>query len=594
MAQTLEQLSPSTSTDDPNNEFTKSEEGAEELPGIISEPHSFRHYRPLFCLGKGGFAHCYAALASPSLLEVALKIVPRSLLKKHSRMVKMRNEIAIHESLNHPNVVKFFSHFEDNINVCMVLELCRYGSLLSRIQNAPCGRLRDHNARLYFLQIVEAVSYLHGVGILHRDLKPGNVLLSDVDKVKLADFGLAIKVSDLPYSSLSICGTPNYLSPEVLKREGHSKESEAWSLGCMLFCMLVGKPPFETESLAKTYARISSCDFSFPLQLKINSLAVDLISKLLVLDAAKRMKIDAIMDHAYFGNNKDTTKLRELFLAHGKENDPLQSSKEMNVNLSSGHRYSIGGSGIGSEGCSNVRSRSLSYCIALYKQLLLGYYTVLDEIPRSSDFRLNMVSKWVDYTNKYGFGCVLSDSTHCTLFIDNSSISRRRIADFATDRYLLISDTTQEPWSISEWTTLDLIKDQQLAKKVRLAGLFSDYMDRELHPVYEHNGLRHQLDALIYQKRQSGMLLMFLASGTIQINFLESHEKLVISQDKHSRLLLTVIDGSVGFRIFQLVLCASKPVRSEYRRIQHLLSKACILLEDGQVSSQQAYCGTEC
>ncbi|VDO57100.1 unnamed protein product, partial [Onchocerca flexuosa] len=148
-------------------------------------------------------------------MEVALKIVQKSRLTKHSQLEKMRKEIAIHQSLNHPNVVKFLNCFEDDINVYMVLELCHNGTLLHRIQNAPGRRLRDTSARMYLLQIVDAVIYLHEqVGILHRDLKPGNVLLSSNDQVKLADFGLALKLNDLPYYSLNVCGTPNYLSPQ--------------------------------------------------------------------------------------------------------------------------------------------------------------------------------------------------------------------------------------------------------------------------------------------------------------------------------------------------------------------------------------------
>ncbi|EJW79947.1 other/PLK protein kinase, partial [Wuchereria bancrofti] len=183
MAPKLEQLGPCTSNGNQNNEYTDDTSAAQVLPGILYEPNSFRHYIPTLYLGKGGFARCYAAKDSSSTMEVALKIVPKSRLTKHSKLEKMRKEIAIHESLNHPNVVKFLSSFEDNINVYMVLELCHNGTLLCRIQNAPGGRLRDNSARLYLLQIVDAVTYLHEqIGILHRDLKPSNILLCSNDQ----------------------------------------------------------------------------------------------------------------------------------------------------------------------------------------------------------------------------------------------------------------------------------------------------------------------------------------------------------------------------------------------------------------------------
>uniref|UniRef100_A0A0R3RTN3 Protein kinase domain-containing protein n=1 Tax=Elaeophora elaphi TaxID=1147741 RepID=A0A0R3RTN3_9BILA len=575
MAPKLEQLGPCTSNGNPNNENTDGATAAEVLPGILYEPHSCRHYEPTLYLGKGGFARCYAAKDSSSAMEVALKIVPKSRLTKHSQLEKMRKEIAIHESLNHPSVVKFLSCFEDNINVYMVLELCHNGTLLCRIQNAPGGRLRDHCARMYLLQIVDAVTYLHEqIGILHRDLKPGNVLLSNNDQVKLADFGLALKLSDLPYSSLNVCGTPNYLSPQVLRREGHSKESEAWSIGCILYCMLIGKPPFEADTLEKTYVKIASCDYSFPLKPKICASAEDLISKLLIPDAMARMKIGAVKCHPYFGS-KDAFGIQESYSVKTKENNMFQLSKTANFDQGFGGDCSIGDSGIGSEGCLNARPRSVSDCKTLYKQLLLGYYTVSDEAPCLLDFQLNMVSKWVDYTNKYGFGCVLSDETEA-------------------ERYLMISDINHHPWTFLEWTAVDTINDQQLAKKVRVVELFSDYMDKELQPVYEHSSARHQLDALVYQKRHGGVLLMFLALGTIQINFLESHEKLVISRDEHGRLLLTVVDRSVGFRTYQLLPTAATPTRPNCQKVQQLLNRACRLLEGEKALLQRTYCATQC
>ncbi|VDM09850.1 unnamed protein product [Wuchereria bancrofti] len=574
MAPKLEQLGPCTSNGNQNNEYTDDTSAAQVLPGILYEPNSFRHYIPTLYLGKGGFARCYAAKDSSSTMEVALKIVPKSRLTKHSKLEKMRKEIAIHESLNHPNVVKFLSSFEDNINVYMVLELCHNGTLLCRIQNAPGGRLRDNSARLYLLQIVDAVTYLHEqIGILHRDLKPSNILLCSNDQVKLADFGLALKLNDLPYSSMNVCGTPNYLSPQVLKQEGHSKESEAWSIGCILYCMLIGKPPFEADTLEKTYVKIASGDYSFPLKPKICTSAEDLISKLLTLDAIARIKVTAVKFHPYFGN-RDIAGKHEPCSAKTKENNIFQLSKKI-FDQGFGGGCSIGDSGIGSEGCLNARPRSVSDCKVLYKQLLLGYYTVSDEVSHLLDFQFNMVSKWVDYTNKYGFGCTLSDENEA-------------------ERYLMISDTDQDPWSFFEWTTFDTINDQRLKKKVRIVELFSDYMDKELQPVYERSNIRQHLDALVYQKRHSGVLVMFLALGTIQINFLESHEKLVISRDEHGRLLLTLIEQCVDFHTYQLLPCASTSTRANCQKVQHLLNKACRLLEGEKALLQRSYYATQC
>ncbi|VDP18907.1 unnamed protein product [Onchocerca flexuosa] len=318
--------------------------------------------------------------------------------------------------------------------------------------------------------------------------------------------------------------------------------------------MLIGKPPFEADTLEKTYVKIALCDYSFPPKPKICISAEDLISK-----------------------------TQESYSVKKKENNIFQLSKAANFYQGFGESYSIGDSGIGSEGGLNTRPRSICDCRILYKQLLLGYYTVSHEASRPLDFQLNMVSKWVDYTNKYGFGCVLSDGTHCTLFSEKEA-----------GRYLMISDTDQDPWTFLEWTTLDTISDQRLAKKIHVVELFSNYMDKELQPVYEYSTVRQQLDALVYQKRRSGVLLMFLALGTIQINFLDSHEKLVISRDEYGRLLLTVIDQCIGFHMYQLLPCASTPIRPNCQKVQQLLEKACQLLEGEEALLPRTYYATQC
>ncbi|VDM54676.1 unnamed protein product [Angiostrongylus costaricensis] len=123
--------------------------------------------------------------------------------------------------------------------------------------------------------ILSAVRYLLEKNILHRDLKPGNILIGSDEQVKLADFGLAILMQDL--NPMSVSGTPNYLAPEILMKRGHSEFSEVWSIGCMLYCMLIGKPPFESESLEETYARIQTGQYSFPTSTKISCEARNLI-----------------------------------------------------------------------------------------------------------------------------------------------------------------------------------------------------------------------------------------------------------------------------------------------------------------------------
>lgn len=97
--------------------------------------------------------------------------------------------------------------------------------------------------------MAECVAFLHKHGILHRDLKLGNIMVSQGTKVKIGDFGLAVKLEDLQEERETICGTPNYISPEIVARQPYGTQSDLWSLGCVLYAMLVGKPPFECKTV---------------------------------------------------------------------------------------------------------------------------------------------------------------------------------------------------------------------------------------------------------------------------------------------------------------------------------------------------------
>lgn len=150
------------------------------------------------------------------------------------------NEIRIHKSLRHPNIVKFEHNFEDEHNVYMLLELCKNESLNELIKRRK--KVTEFEARVYIIQILRAVKFLHQNKIIHRDLKLGNLFLSENMQIKLGDFGLAARLSDENEKRYTICGTPNYIAPEVLnQREGHSRPADLWSVGVILYTLLYGK-----------------------------------------------------------------------------------------------------------------------------------------------------------------------------------------------------------------------------------------------------------------------------------------------------------------------------------------------------------------
>ena len=143
-------------------------------------------------------------------------------------------------------------------------------------------RFSEADTRFYMQQVVEAVRYLHGRLIIHRDLKLGNLFLDSNKVIKIGDFGFATKLTYPDERRKTICGTPNYIAPEILEgKNGHSFEVDVWSTGVILYTLLVGKPPFESKDVKSTYKRILSNTYAFPDHTYVGLDAKSLIRKIL-------------------------------------------------------------------------------------------------------------------------------------------------------------------------------------------------------------------------------------------------------------------------------------------------------------------------
>merc|ERR1719283_308197 len=206
------------------------------------------------------------------------KIVPKSLLTKSHQKEKMSQEIRLHKGVSNPYLVKLYSYFEDNNFVYIVLELCRKRSLMELHKRRKA--ITEPETRYFMRHILLGVLYLHENKIIHRDLKLGN-------------FGLATRVDYDGERKKTLCGTPNYIAPEVLTKKGHSYEVDIWSIGCIMYTLLVGKPPFETQTLKDTYNRIRKNEYHIPS--RVGPLANSLIVRLLQDDPSKRPSLDSML-----------------------------------------------------------------------------------------------------------------------------------------------------------------------------------------------------------------------------------------------------------------------------------------------------------
>eukprot|EP00826_Nyctotherus_ovalis_P022656 TRINITY_DN17518_c0_g1_i5.p1 TRINITY_DN17518_c0_g1~~TRINITY_DN17518_c0_g1_i5.p1 ORF type:complete len:322 (-),score=90.87 TRINITY_DN17518_c0_g1_i5:726-1691(-) len=209
------------------------------------------------------------------------------------------SEIRVHNSLKHANVVAFDHFFEDRQSIYILLEMCSNKTLNELL--ARRKRLTELEAKCYLVQIVAGLKYIHTNRVIHRDLKLRNLFLTDKMELKIADFGLATRLKFPGERRKTMCGTPNYIAPEVISgSHGHSYEVDIWALGIILYVLLVGRAPFETPDVNSTYARIQSNSYEFPSEIPISEEAKDLIAKILILDPSKRPSLDQILEHKFF------------------------------------------------------------------------------------------------------------------------------------------------------------------------------------------------------------------------------------------------------------------------------------------------------
>ncbi|KAF9111722.1 Cell cycle serine/threonine-protein kinase cdc5/MSD2 [Mortierella sp. AM989] len=209
-------------------------------------------------------------------------------------------EIKIHQGLTHENIVKYYHCFEDDDFVYLVLELCECKTLMELIKRRK--RLTEPEVRYYMKEIVAACSYLHRTAsVIHRDLKLGNIFLTHDMHVRIGDFGLAtLIVSD--ERKKTICGTPNYIAPEILfdTDNGHSFEVDIWSIGVIMYTLLVGKPPFQTSEVKAIYKKIRDNNYVFPDDVPISEEAKSLVAALLTPVPSSRPSVEDVLNHPFF------------------------------------------------------------------------------------------------------------------------------------------------------------------------------------------------------------------------------------------------------------------------------------------------------
>lgn len=249
-------------------------------------------------LGTGTFGRVYLTKFRGTEQYYAMKVLKKVEVVRLKQVEHINSEKAILSQIHFPFIVNLLCTFQDEKSLYMLLEYVVGGELFSHLRKA--GRFSNDMTRFYAAEIVLALEYLHSLDIIYRDLKPENLLLDDKGHIKITDFGFAKKVDDRTWT---LCGTPEYLAPEIIQSKGHGKAVDWWALGILIFEMLAGYPPFFDDNPFGIYEKILAGKIVFPAH--FDASAKDLIKRLLTADRTKRLGnlkagSDDIKKHKWF------------------------------------------------------------------------------------------------------------------------------------------------------------------------------------------------------------------------------------------------------------------------------------------------------
>ncbi|XP_019876438.1 serine/threonine-protein kinase polo [Aethina tumida] len=532
------------------------EDDTTQIPDLIYDPNTRTQYKKGRFFGKGGFAKCYEIINPNNNQAYAGKIVPKKLMVKQNQKEKMTQEIQIHQSLNHKNVVGFYNFFEDSMNIYIVLELCRKRSMMELHKRRKA--ISEPETRFYMKQILSGVNYLHYQKIIHRDLKLGNLFLNDELQVKIGDFGLAAKIEYDGERKKTLCGTPNYIAPEILNKKGHSFEVDIWSIGCIMYTLLMGRPPFETSSLKETYSRIKKCDYK--ISSAISAPSKHMIKLMLQAEPKNRPKVNELAQHefmlgycppslpvscltmaprfdkmetpGYAGARKPLLELNQGDAAMAvTPQKPLHDSIAAGLAVQKAHAFDA------KESFATLKSMLLK----VLKTKPARNQKYLDEMSDPNAQPMIWVSKWVDYSDKYGFGYQLSDEGVGVMFNDTTKLIM--LPNGVTVHYI---DRNGE----ETYMTVDNYP-KPLDKKIKLLSYFNRYMREHLiktgaSVVKESDSLSRTPHLHQWCRSTSGVLMQ-LNNGTVQMNF-GDHTKIIMCPLMSA---ITYIDEDKSFRTFK-------------------------------------------
>lgn len=290
-------------------------------------------------IGKGAFGEVWKVTHENSKKVYCVKILSKRDIFEQKLINQINKEISIMYNINHPYSVKLVNHFEDNEKLYLIMELAPNGNLYNLIQNNIKEKVKNMVLiKKLIVQSIEIIKYLHSKNIVYRDIKPENLLLDNDYNIKLCDYGWATYFT--PGKFLTVyCGTPEYVSPEVIKKYPYNEKVDIWGLGVLIFELVFGYAPFSSTFNEERFNNIKSGKINWPKDLNDEYKDLkDLIEKILKVDPKERISLDEIENHSWLRETyldmKEKKKTNETFEMNQMTQTELYKTNIMNNGVS--------------------------------------------------------------------------------------------------------------------------------------------------------------------------------------------------------------------------------------------------------------------
>ena len=287
-------------------------------------------------IGNGAFGKVWKVIHINTKKEYCIKTINKRDIIEQKLIKQLNKEISIMYEINHPHSIKLINHFEDEKKIYMIMEYASNGNLFSYMKK---NKLNNETIIQFLRETISIIKYLHSLNIIHRDIKPENLLLDNNFRIKLCDYGWATHYNNNEHIN-TFCGTPEYVAPEIIKKEFYDEKIDIWSIGVLLFEMICNYSPFSDKNNNERFKNIIKGKINWPKN--INFKAKKLIEKILKINPNERLSLNDILNDDFVIEYKEIKpelkvmeiSKKEIILSHMMNNKKIDNFNNEIDNIS--------------------------------------------------------------------------------------------------------------------------------------------------------------------------------------------------------------------------------------------------------------------